>query len=126
MEDNRDLPYECISDPWPQLRPRLPRHNWPPAATPPTRKTPRGAGSILTTVGPTLEAGRRARPMGTECVRVLRVRGSIGGPGTTDSRSQESTRGPGNVRKIVPFIKSVVIQSKRAPYVHAERPFMKD
>ena len=93
----RDLPYECISDPWPQLRPRLPRHNWPPAAIPPTRKTPRGAGSILTTAGPTREAGRRARPMGTECVRVLRARGSIGGPGITDSRSQESTRGPGKV-----------------------------
>ena len=35
--------------------------------------------------------------MGTECVRVLRARGSIGGPGITDSRSQESTRGPGKV-----------------------------
>ena len=60
--------------------------------------------------------------MGTECVRVLRARGSIGGPGITDSRSQESTRGPGKVFNYQ--ISASYSIKDRAPCVHAERSYV--
>ena len=56
----------------------------------------RAADSTLTTAACTAAAGRTAKPTATASAPDSKDRANIPGPGTTDSKSLESTPGLGN------------------------------